>query len=111
MLVAKDGMLIPQGGPAPEPEPVPLPAGPRDLPAHQHPYHKYCACGRLIWDCPRRYQQPKYTETLVCPDCGAVYYRRPLVLYQIWWVRQAWRRRRRAMRRSWRQVWAFIRQG
>lgn len=56
---------------------------------------RYCGCGTLIWDVSGRPWLPKYTESIICPMCGADHSREA----PLWWV----------VRFAWRRLWKFWR--
>lgn len=47
-----------------------LPSEPPQFPQHRYDFHKYCECGRLVWDGPTKQSQPGYEEEILCPNCG-----------------------------------------
>ena len=50
---------------------------------------RFCGCGTLVWDVPGAPWLPRYTESIICPNCGADHSRKA----PLWWVaRFAWRR-------------------
>ena len=72
-----------------------------------HPVYKFCDCGVLVWDVMSSARLPKFSETIICWHCQKDHSRRPLALYQLWWLRRELGKAKRRFRRWKRAVFAF----